>query len=183
MGKQRDLMPLIALYVGLMHLASPKCLDNENGCYGKKLVSFQRLAAAIVWLKTKWSPFLINSNSNEPFDESSKRATRGSSSRSVEMPTSFPWIISYCGSLPRPRRAWPANEPELSGARSSHAFIRRSLRQCRRIGEDLRLFASTKSSVASALVLSRDRSPRAQEGENSSIICSLFFFLPTSCSR
>lgn len=73
----------------------------------------------------------------------SKRATCRNSSRSVEMPTSFPWIISYCGSLPRPRRAWPANEPEQSWARISHASIRRSLLcQCRKIKgeeEDFRL--------------------------------------------
>jgi len=41
--------------------------------------------------------------------------------RTSSAPTSFPWIISYCGSLPPPRSVWPAHEPVLSGARSNHA--------------------------------------------------------------
>lgn len=65
-----------------------------------------------------------------------KCATHRSSSRSVKMPTSFPWIISYCGSLPRPRSVWPENEPVVSGARSNHASSCRSPRQCRRIDEE-----------------------------------------------
>lgn len=69
----------------------------------------------------------------------SKCASCRSGSRSVEMPTSFPWIISYCGSLPRPRRVWPAHEPVLVGSAQQSCLIRCSLRQYRRIEEEIRL--------------------------------------------
>lgn len=50
-------------------------------------------------------------------------------SRSVKMPTSFPWIISHCGSLPRPLSVWPANEPVTVGSARRACLIRCSLRQ------------------------------------------------------
>lgn len=56
-------------------------------------------------------------------------------SRSVKMPTSFPWIISHCGSLPRPLSVWPANEPGAVGSARRACLIGCSLRQ-RRSADD-----------------------------------------------
>lgn len=53
----------------------------------------------------------------------------------VQMPTSFPWIISHCGSLPRPLSVWPANEPGVVGSARRACLIRCSLRQ-RRSADD-----------------------------------------------